>query len=481
MSRGKKLLILLAALAVTAACVILVVHFVGGGSENDSTELSVVDTADILSVSWVYDGDTFKLLPDDEGFWYIDGQRELDLDSTTVTGMVSLVSNLYAQKKVADDISDDKTYGFDKSELTVTVKTADSDKTFTLGDYNETAGYYYLKSSDSSSLWYVDSQLNNLFCVDSLDLVKRESLPSIEYTDVGYITIKDDSGEYNIRAEKKEDDVIFALENNDTYLDQSVIKNLISSFDNISWSGVEAIDIKASDLGKYGLDKPILSFAMTYTYQTEDTEAETGSDGEYPTKSITETSELILGTQAPREHEDDERIIYAMLSGGKNVYTLSQSIADQFVINYPDGLFEKSIVKVDTGDLTSLTVKYKGETYTVTTEIETAESDDSTAEENKVFMLDGNQIDLDSFIDLLSSFESTEIKDKELKNYGDEIISIILTDGKDNTQSIAIYELPSDSSSCAVSVDGSLKRLADYIDCDNIADSFRDALVSINE
>ncbi len=479
MTRGKKLLILLSVLVITAVCVVLVIHFAGGGSDKKSTELSVIDTADIQSISWVYNGDTYKLLPDDEGFWYIDGQKELDLESTAVTGMVSLISNFYAQKKVAEDFADESTYGFDKSELTVTVKTAESEKSFTLGNFNETAGYYYLKSSDSPVLWYVDSQLRSSFCVDSLDLVEQEHIPaaSVEYKDVGLITVKSDGVKYTIKPVSVDDDVLFTLEDSDIELDQDIVHEMIDIFKNIPWASTEAVDVRSDDLDKYGLDLPLVSFAMTYTYETDDTESETGSDGEYPKKRITETSELLIGTETPREHENDDRIVYAMLSGGKNVYTLKQSSAESFTINYPEALYDLTIIKPDTSNITELNVRFKGNTYNITSKEAKTEGSESL---NVEYYLNSNVIDLNEFIDLLGSFDAISVSDEDIKNPGDELISFTLKDLNGHTQSVTIYEMPSDNSSAAVSVDGKINRTADYIKCDNISDAFRDALAGIS-
>ena len=486
MSRGKKLLILIAVLAVAVAAVVLVIHFAGNSdSGNDSAELSVVDTDDIESVKWTYEGNTYRLVPDEEdSLWMVAGMEELDLDPSTVTNMVSVVSNLYAQKEVAKEISDDAAYGFDDPEIIVTVKTGESETTFTLGNFNETAGYYYLKSSESQSLWYVDSQLHSAFAADALDLVKRESLPTIETGDVAVINISYKGTNYQLEnnssdADDAENTAHFTIEGSDIVIDNSIVSNMISTFDNISWTSVSAIDASNADLNKYGLDEPQLTFSMTYSYESEDTEAETDDDGNYPTKTLVETSELLIGNIADADNEDESIEYYAMLKNGKNIYTIAEATADTFLIDYPTDLYNKTVIEFDASDITALSVTYKNTVYDITVNSEESIDEYGSETTATIYKLDGKTIDLDEFISFITSLKAKSISDNIIKNIGDTVIAVSLTGADGDSDGIVLYEMPDDTSACAVQVNGITRMTADYIDCDNIADAFRDALAGI--
>ena len=489
MSRGKKLLILLAVLAVVIAGVLLVIHFAGkSDSGSTSNKLSVVDTEDIKSVKWTYEDKTFELVPDgDDDMWIVSGMEDLDIDPSAATNMVSVVSNLYAQKEVAKEISDEAAYGFDAPEVIVVVKTDAGETTLTLGNFNETAGYYYLKSSESASLWYVDSQLHSAFAAGALDLVKRESLPSIESGDVSFVSISNKDKEYQLENDVSgaDDDagaaVNFTLKGSDIKIDNTVVSGMVTAFDNISWSKVVSVDAKSADLSEYGLDKPQLTFSMTYSYETEDVEAPTGEDGKYPMQTLTETSELLIGTAAEKEHDDDVDQYYAMLKNGKNIYTVSDTTAKKFLVDYPTALYDLNIVNIESADVSGLSVTYKNTVYDITVDTDTATDANGSETTETVYKIDGKEIELDEFTGLVTALKATSISDTVIDNPGDVIISVTLNDSDGGSTGIVIYELPDNSSACAVQVGNVIRMTADYIDCDNIADAFRDALAGMEK
>lgn len=463
MKRSKKLLILLAVLVVCVGAYLVASHFLGGNeSEDGSIALSDIDEETLREIKWIYDGEEVALISDDGKEWKYKDDGDFPLDSEKAASMASCVCSINAVKKVADAVEDKAKYGLDEPEIKLTVTAGDETNEYLIGDCNEATGYYYFTRSDDEALYYVDTSLHSTFAVKLLDIVKFEYMPEINTTDVTSFTVK--SGDKTLSVKYLPDG-----NGGDSYLidgasspcDAETAQSMISGFVNIGWLTCEAYNVDSASLAEYGLDAPLAEFTVNYAYETE-SESASGK-----TEAVSGSDALLIGKAK------DEDCRYAMIKGGKCVYTIDEETAKMYMLTSEESLYSKELLSFSEEEISALTVEYRGSKYEITAE-STGEVDEYGEGVEISYKIGDDTIELGSFVSLLSSLKAESVQKDEISNSDEALITVALTDKDGVSQTLAIYRY--DDSLSAVSLDGEKKYFADEGECDDICDAFRDAL-----
>ena len=322
MSRGKKLLILLAVLAVCVAFYFAARHFFGEEDTNSIIEITNIESADIESVRWIYDGTELEIKPLDEKTWYCANDGEFPLDQDIAIEMLNAVSSVRAVKKVAENPDELSKYGINEPSVRIYVTVGGNTTEYDIGDYNEASGYYYMMYTGDAALYYVGSSLYDMFAKALLDLAEYEYLPEIEIADVESIRIENENTVRDIiyypEAKEIESREYHYVDSGDLPADGETMEKLLSDFIDISWSSCVSYHVGESELSSFGLDTPTAKFSIQYKYTVaEDESGSTKLDG---------NDTLLIGNAA----EDGSR--YAMIQGGRCVYTIEKSTAEQYLI-----------------------------------------------------------------------------------------------------------------------------------------------------
>lgn len=150
----------------------------------------VYEEKDVLDL--VNDGDT----------WYLASDKSLNLDQTSVKSMLADVEKMTSDKQITN-VTDFDQYGLDHPSLTIVVTTSDgTDNTIRIGDYNESAGMYYVRINDDTEVYLIDSTLNTAFNIDSSTLVSTDSSDSSDSAASAQSIAMDDSAIADDTAEE---------------------------------------------------------------------------------------------------------------------------------------------------------------------------------------------------------------------------------------------------------------------------------------
>ena len=222
MKRGKKIILMLAALAAVLLACILVINLVPKETEVQEEEADVVicsiQSSEIAALSWDMDGEEISFSHDEDAWIYTEDEA-FPTDGDQLDTMADVLSEITSSKTI-DEPEDLSEYGLDEpwKQLTVTIASAGDDeadeageaemeaaeadedadtaetfarddmKTITLsfGNTSSLTGDVYCSIGDGN-VYLVDSSIPESFEYELLDLVETEAVPAMN--DIESITV----------------------------------------------------------------------------------------------------------------------------------------------------------------------------------------------------------------------------------------------------------------------------------------------------
>jgi hypothetical protein len=149
----------------TAALVILIAAFFGIRHYNDLQEqksdakdvetIININSDDINSFSYEYDGETYSFKKEDNT-WYSIDDPSANLDQTVVNSMVSRLAGIEVVMSI-ENVIDMSQYGLDKDYTTFEYSTADKTYTLHIGSKNSVTGVYYMSVDSAETVYAIES------------------------------------------------------------------------------------------------------------------------------------------------------------------------------------------------------------------------------------------------------------------------------------------------------------------------------------
>jgi hypothetical protein len=266
--------------------------------------------------------------------WKLVSHDDFKVDKDVINSIAINFSSLIADKVIEEEAEDLTKYGLDKP-VTVTVKMDDgSVKAIEVGNKTPTGSGYYVKEKDSRKVYTISSYSGDKIKVSKNDIKDRQ-LFDVEREDVKAFTL-----------ERKNEKVFSSTKTGDyTWIMTYPIKGntYYEAVDTMLGAVVQTriIDFEeenASDISKYGLDKPRYAF-------------------EFGT-STNETKRFLLGNDKVKGKE-----VYAKLEDSDEVFTVSIE---------PFGFLDKPLKEivevfayiVNINDVNKIVVEMDGQTTT---------------------------------------------------------------------------------------------------------------------
>ena len=97
----------------------------------------------------------FKL----DGKWKVEGQESFDLYSSQIDSAASQLSSLKGTQLITEKPDNLAIYGLDKPSLEITLASPTVTKTLLVGNIISVTSSYYVKLTDSETVWTIDSSL----------------------------------------------------------------------------------------------------------------------------------------------------------------------------------------------------------------------------------------------------------------------------------------------------------------------------------
>ena len=167
--------------------VILVAAYFGVRAYNDKQEekeaaegvVTVTDftTDEVTRFSYTLDGEVYSYTKDGES-WTWDGDTALDLQESMVKTMLNAVAGLTASEEMTEyeALSD---YGLEEPSAAISVTTDAGTTTLYVGNKNDITGTYYVKCSNSESVYLISKNLSSTFSKLPEDMIVEEETEEV--------------------------------------------------------------------------------------------------------------------------------------------------------------------------------------------------------------------------------------------------------------------------------------------------------------
>ncbi len=451
MKRYKRVLILAAVLVVACIATIAVSQYEQEREQIRTSDeiIMQIPSQEVLSVSWEYSGgDGLAFCKSDAGWSYQDDEA-FPVSEAKVMDILEHFES-YGVTFAIEDVTDYSQYGLDEPECTLHIATGEVSYDIKMGDFSKMDeqryidigdGNVYLVSEDPVD--YVASSLSEMILHD--DTPGFETVVDITFTgDENYTIVRTDE---STNTYNPEEDIYFVeLDGKTVPLNTASVKSILNTITALDLLTYATYNATEEELQTYGLDDPMLSVTVNYTYTGDDDQ--TLSDtcvihiSENPEERAASDAAVAEGSTATAVTK------YVRIGDSQIVYTVSDTdFAILKAVSYDD-LRHKTLFWADFEIVTQIDIALEGQSHTLTYAAEDPENEESDyvwffGEE--VIGIDGVQAALealsaDSFTDELPS------KDEEI------VLTLHLDNGNFPTVELRLYRY--DGSLCLGAVDG---------------------------
>lgn len=449
MKRGKKLFLLLLALAVllgtTAAVKALSPK--EEASQEVYTTIFTVDSETVTDLHWKYSEDVSVTKKDDA--WVYSEDPAFPLDSSYIGTMLSALSEITSAKTI-ENVEDWDQYTLEAPVCEINFTADGKDYTIKVGEETSLGNQRYLSIGDGNA-YLVDSSFLSAFQYGLYDILKMEEVPEMD----NVLSLEHISSDSNYTIENKEgsglaysDEYIWFL--NDQPLDTELTETLLRYVTDTTWQ--ECVNYHAEDLSKYGLDNPAVTMVAHYTQE----EAE-------------QTFSLEIGDAC----EDG---YYARISGSNMVYTIPKTAAEALIFTTYADLKPEDVLLMDWDKVSSVDIVLDEETYTIRISSTTSTDEDGNEVQEVTYTLDGEEIDGDSILNALDALDSTGYASGSPGENPEEIRFVI----HQNHQTFPEVELVFyryNSTSCMVTLNGEPTVLVNREDVVSLVETVNDQVL----
>ena len=147
---------------------------VSATSTTEDTQETVLDvnSDDITSFCYVYEGETYAFEKEDE-IWYYADNHSLNLNQDRIKAMILKVAPLKADQ-VIENVTDMSQYGLADPERTIQYETADRSVIINIGNLNSMTSQYYIAFPSEMKVYVVTTNVVTGFNYTLEDLVEEE-------------------------------------------------------------------------------------------------------------------------------------------------------------------------------------------------------------------------------------------------------------------------------------------------------------------
>jgi len=397
-------------------------------SEDPEDRLGVeLDEADSIKIENGFD--TYTLVKKAIGTYYMQGKKELDVNSDSVVTLLDSIGAMGIKDTVdADDIQDLKNYGLDKPSATVTVKEGKNTYVLQVGNVTD-ANQYYVQLKGDPNVYLVDSTVPDIV---QLSRYQFYTDTMVEYSDAteDQETLK----KFVVGGPGRDEEIVITM--NDLEDDEvgaaymitepfghpfssTMQDNLQALITALTTCGIVGDDVSPAGLAKFGLDKP--SYYMSFTMKGK-------------------TQKVWFGDVS------DAGYRYCYAEGGDFVHNVSESDAD--VLYAPLKDYCEDMIYTNAYDLMEkIKISGQGKTY----QIAVGEVDDG----NFTVAINNKVVSSDLFNDFYAHLLMIGITDlSETEVSGDPYLTVELKLRGGGTDVIRFYEVGENKCFCEVNGGG---------------------------
>ncbi len=429
MKRGKKTLLLLAALGVLVGAYYLTKALTKEPEVADtkgSYEIAAVTADTLTEMSWKNGDDTITLKKTDAGWAYAPDET-FPLNQDKAGEMADSLAALKGTRELTGDmkLSD---YGLETPAFTVSVKTADAAYTYQMGDKTTLTSEYYVKLADKDAIYTVSKSLSDIFSASLNDLAVMPSIPAIG--DATSLTIGEAVNQTYDTAQG-----VWKRAGTEELSATASVTDLIDKLKNLTFKSIVSWKADAAALATYGLDKPTEVVVASAVTQADASVV----------KAVFELEIGSAGTDG----------VYARLKDSDIVCLIDSSAASALTGATDDSLRDMTVLAVTFDNMRAVTLTAGGATaelsctvtQTQSTTADAQAADAAKTQETRTYTLNGAQTDADTAATLYSALSALKGTGIAVSRSGAEttVLTAAVTDANGNTQTITLNEYDADN------------------------------------
>lgn len=402
----------------------------------------------VQSVSWDYSGgDGLAFLKTDSGWVYQDDEA-FPVSEKKIMDILEHFEE-YGVTFVIEDVTDYAQYGLDDPECTLHLTTQERSYDIKMGDFSKMDeqryidigdGNVYLVSEDPVD--YVQSSLSSMILHD--DTPGFETVVDITFAgseNYTIVRVDESTNTYNSK-----DDIYFVERDGKTVpLDTAAVRTYLNTVTSLDLLDYVTYNVTEEELQTYGLDDPLLSVTVNYTYTKDD---ETVSDtcvfhiSENPEERAAADEAIAAGNSAGSVTR------YVRIGDSQIVYTLDNTDFAILKAAAYDDLRHSEVFWGEFETVTRIDIDLEGEKHTLTYAAEDAEDEDS----DYVWFFGEDTVTISGLQTALEALTAESFTD-ELPSKVEEIgLTLHLDNANFPTVEIRLYRY--DGSTCLSVVDG---------------------------
>lgn len=288
MKRGKRLLILLAIVAVFGVGAYLLnlnakQQEAAKTASTEAAKTTLINATEdnAAKLSFTHDGQAIDLAKEN-GAWVYEPRESFALNTSKVTELFTSLKDVESVRTVENASTDTSEYGLEEPAVAITVTNIDgTTQKISIGDKNSVTGNYYVAVDGKPGVYTISEDLYNTFNVGLMDLLTPESYPTIEADSVTgvewsngdkttLLTHKPDGDPSTYSSnfkwfENGEDGKTLTPVNADT------VDTFLKAATGITYDST--VSDNKDELATYGLDQPTLSVTLHYTENVPQSQA----------------------------------------------------------------------------------------------------------------------------------------------------------------------------------------------------------------
>lgn len=384
MKRYKRILILAAVLVVACAATFGVTRYEAQQEQiRTSQEIILQIPSDsVQALSWEYSGGGSLAFRKTDSGWKFQDDEAFPVSEKKVLDILSRFEQ-YGVTFVIEQVTDYAQYGLDQPECILRLEAEEETYTLKMGAFSKMDSQRYIDIGDGNvylveedPMEYVHSELSSMILHD--DTPGFETVADITFSGSQNYTI--------VRTEESPDtynpqeDLYFTEYNGKTVpLDSASVQQYLNTVTSLDLLEYVTHNATAEELQTYGLDAPLLSVTVNYSYTDTDEDGKDITHSETCTIHISENPEERAACDAAVANGDASTPVtkYVRVGDSQIVYTMDDVDFGILRAAAFDDLRHKEVFWGDFDTVTRMDIALEGETHTLTSLL-TGEEEEQT-------------------------------------------------------------------------------------------------------
>lgn len=445
MKRSKRLLLLLAALAVVSLGTLGLLH-----TEEKKEQIKVsgeiileLDSDSVQTLSWR--NETEELAFHREEGWVYDGDAAFPVSEEKMEELLELFHQ-FGVSFVIESPEEVGQYGLDDPVCTISIGTGEQSWEMKLGDYSTMDSERYISIGDGNVYLAKVDPLDS-FNATLKDMIDHDEIPNFDKVEriafsgtENYTVVYQENSGSSYCAE----DVYFTQQDGETLpLDTSLVNSYLRGIQNLNRTDHVTYNATQEELEQYGLDSPELTVTVDYTQEDGD-KTETAATFTLAISRDPKELAAAKGTQEDDDPEQEEAITaYARIGDSPILYRIASDHYTRLMAATYDDLRHPEVFTGDFADVQAIDISLEGKVYNITTERKGDEH---------LYYFQGEEVDVSDFQNAMSKLEAVSFTQEQPSQQEEISLTLYLENEKYPKVLIELYRY--DGTQCLAVVDG---------------------------